>query len=327
MNPLRRALLAARMVVALGGAPSRPAARVWRGRFGGLCADRMRACLVAGALGDALGGPYEGSEPDPTRELAQGPLTVSDDTQLTLATCRAIARSEGIAPASIAEEFARAYESGLRGVGSSTLGALRALRDGVHWSVAGARGEFSAGNGGAMRVAPLAFFGDVASPEYLRVVRDVVRITHHNDEAIEAALAVLRAMQQTGAPEPTRRARLLAVAAGLDDTLVRDRVRALADPSVTAPEHAARVTGTSGRAASSVPLALFLALDPNTIWVETTRSALRLGGDTDTTASITGSVLAALGRPIPDAYAERLDCRNEIHEICAALAPLLLYDR
>ena len=50
------------------------------------------------------------------------------------------------------------YNSGrLRGLGSATLKALRELQIGGHWALVGRTGEYAAGNGAAMRIAPLAF--------------------------------------------------------------------------------------------------------------------------------------------------------------------------
>ena len=51
--------------------------------------DRARGCLLAGAIGDAMGGPFEGrSGPLSFREHSD--WRISDETQLTLATCESI---------------------------------------------------------------------------------------------------------------------------------------------------------------------------------------------------------------------------------------------
>lgn len=53
----------------------------------------------------------------------------------------------------------------------------------------------SAGNGAAMRIAPLAFHVDPALAQDRQVIRDVCRITHHNDEAYVGALAIVGAVR------------------------------------------------------------------------------------------------------------------------------------
>jgi ADP-ribosyl-[dinitrogen reductase] hydrolase len=267
--------------------------------------ERIEPVLLAGAAGDGMGQTFEGQPADPGRALPGPPWTVSDDTRLTFATCRGIARASDIDPASIANEFVEAYRAGLPGAGSSTLKALRDLAAGQHWALAGARGEFAAGNGAAMRIAPLAFFGDVREPAFSRVVRDVASITHRNDEAIVAAIAFVRALQLAADRRP-RRDVLTALIDELPDTALSDSLVAL----VALPEHAtsaaaAKVVGTSGRAAQSVALALFLGSTTSTLETAVLE-AVRCGGDTDTVAALAAQVRAAAGEEIPPVWLPHL---------------------
>jgi ADP-ribosylglycohydrolase len=126
--------------------------------------DRVLGCIVGGAIGDAPGGPYEG-QPGPVSLLTDAPCRLSDDTQLTLATCEAVRAEGAVSPASVADRFACWFRQGrVTGVGASTLKALRDLSAGVHWALSGRKGERGAGNGAAMRVAPLGFLLDPAPP-------------------------------------------------------------------------------------------------------------------------------------------------------------------
>jgi ADP-ribosyl-[dinitrogen reductase] hydrolase len=155
--------------------------------------DRILGCLLGGAIGDAVGGVPE-----------RGEISLSDDTQLTLATCEALQVGE-VSPEAIAAAFTRWFRAGaITGVGSSTLKALRDLAAGAHWALSGARGEMAAGNGAAMRIAPLAFLLDPSDPGQRMVLRDVCRITHHSDEAYLGALAVVAAIRsEVWPPGPT----------------------------------------------------------------------------------------------------------------------------
>ncbi|HEX3906224.1 MAG TPA: ADP-ribosylglycohydrolase family protein [Polyangia bacterium] len=55
--------------------------------------------------------------------------------------------------------------------------AWNRLDAGVHWALAGAKGERAAGNGAAMRSAPLAFLLDPADEAARRLLRDLSPIT------------------------------------------------------------------------------------------------------------------------------------------------------
>src|SRR5262245_47197456 len=105
--------------------------------------DRVRGCLLAGAIGDAMGGPFEG-QVGPLEFRHHSPWWVSDDTQLTLATCESIIEVGGVSPENIALHFRSWYrQRRISGVGASTLKALRDLDAGSHWALAGAKGEMS----------------------------------------------------------------------------------------------------------------------------------------------------------------------------------------
>jgi ADP-ribosyl-[dinitrogen reductase] hydrolase len=99
--------------------------------------DRIAGCLVGGAIGDAMGLSFEGM-PGPLQYVSPEYWRVSDDTQLTLATCEAIVRRRTVSAEVIAEEFAEWFRSGrINSVGASTLKALVELAAGGHWALVG----------------------------------------------------------------------------------------------------------------------------------------------------------------------------------------------
>src|SRR5262249_20881382 len=206
--------------------------------------DQILGCILGGAIGDALGGPHEGKRP-PVEISDNDEWRLSDDTQLTLATCEAISSCGGsVDPAVIADHFARWHRaSRVTGMGASTYKALSELVAGGHWALVGRRGEHAAGAGAAMGAAPLAFCLDPNNHMARRTIRDVSRITHHHEEAYAGALAVVMAVRAAAYGLWDESKNLLRlVAEVLPDTQVRDRLIALAgiDEGSTLREIASR---------------------------------------------------------------------------------------
>jgi len=254
---------------------------------------KIIGCIVGGAIGDAMGGPYEGKQrPFNVSPGILGPI--SDDTQLTLATCEAIIESGKPEAEGIARSFLRWFrERRISGVGASTLKALRDLDAGAHWALAGRKGEMGAGNGAAMRIAPLAFFVDPSRDDSLTLVRDICRITHHNDEAYVGALAVVLAIQAVlKDPNITAAVLLAKIAEALPHTAVREQFLRLAELPGQSIASIAQSFGCSGYVVESVPLALYAAAEFSHLsFNDVLTHLIEAGGDTDTIASIAGQII------------------------------------
>ena len=246
------------------------------------------------------------------------PWRLSDDTQLTLATCEAISAHGSPQPEAIARSFVSWFRTHrLNGLGASTLKALRDLSAGAHWALAGRKGDRAAGNGAAMRIAPLAFCLDSSEPDNRQLIRDVCRITHHNDEAYVGALAVVRAIS---AITRTSGNELLSwVAEDLPATGVRERLIQMAKlKEQSAIAEVGRTFGSSGYVVESVPLAIYGASFIDHIGFEQLlKDLIAVGGDTDTIASIAGQIVGTrLG------YTGLPDLLNRLpeHELISSIA-------
>lgn len=236
-------------------------------------------CILGGAIGDAFGG---------ARERA-GDIELSDDTQLTLATCESITAAKRVDPERLAAHFVHWFrERRLTGLGSSTLKALRDLDAGAHWALSGGQGEMAAGNGGAMRIAPLSFVPSAGRS----TIRDVVRITHRSDEAYVGALAVVLAIRSgADSSSPVRLERLITE---LPDSRVRDRLKTIASLGPDTELRDVASLGTSGYVVDTVPLALAAAHAMLGSSFETTLwQLIEIDGDIDTIASIAGQIYGA----------------------------------
>jgi ADP-ribosylglycohydrolase len=275
---------------------------------------------LAGALGDSIGSRFEGSSPTSDFTIPDE-LRITDDTQLTIATCEAIVAARAVDPETIAQHLLRWFRAGrIRGIGASTFAALSQLDAGGHWASVGASGEHSAGNGAAMRIAPIAFLLDPDEANDCRTIRDVCRITHRNDESYVGALMILRAIRHVVDGNALNDGFLPFLIGVLPDSRVRGRLINIRDSSMSLAEYAARF-GSSGYVVDSVPLALLAAIR-STVFLETIEQIVNCGGDTDTIGSIYGHIYgAAFGtQGLPMEIANRIDEASLIQQIAASLS-------
>ncbi|WP_188316115.1 ADP-ribosylglycohydrolase family protein [Chitinophaga agrisoli] len=262
--------------------------------------DRLVACLIGGAIGDAWGSAFENQPKvdnrktfywappkEPIREWA-----FTDDTQLTMATCEALLENKMVSPEILARYFVKYYrQRRLSGLGASTLKAIRELEAGVHWSQVGRSGEYAAGNGAAMRIAPFAFQTNLSRED----LRQLCRITHRNEEAYVGALAVVLAIRAAIAGTWDGSNNLLEIIIPqLPDTLVRDRFITINERNASIADIA--TLGTDGYVVNAIPFAIFAAsrVKGGEDMYGMFQSVIEAGGDTDTNASIAGQIAGAL---------------------------------
>lgn len=288
--------------------------------------DRAIGCILAGAIGDALGVPYEG-KPGPVLCNPPPPWYISDDTQMTLATCEAISESGSVDPKTIADSFLSWFVANkIRGIGSSTLQAMKGLQAGGHWALVGAKGEKSAGNGAAMRIAPVAFLLDPAVPKDKSIIRDVCFITHRNDEAYIGATAIILAVRAAAFDaefDPT--SLLPKIIDGLSDSNTRDRIQTIMDEYLDPPEYVKKFS-PSGYVADSVPLALLCVQSWGRMpTLELLKKVVGLGGDADTIASMVGQIIGAWRGTgsVPAEVIENLAEKEEVLEIAEEFGDLV----
>ena len=287
---------------------------------------RARGCIIGGVVGDAMGGPFEGRA-GPVEFHEHTDWSLSDDSQLTLATCESIIEVGRVSPEHIAQRFVHWYRARrITGMGASTLKALRDLDAGGHWALAGAKGEMSAGNGAAMRSAPLAFHLNPEDAQDRLTIRDVCRITHHNEEAYVGALALVIAIRSLAFNRSAPMDILDVVSPQLPDSRVRDRIVQLTSFRNESVAHIAAKFGASGYVVESVPLALFAArLIEHQTFDEVLRTVIEAGGDTDTNASMTGQIAGSwLGAAsISSKMIELLPERNFVQQVSTDFAKTL----
>lgn len=262
--------------------------------------DRFEACIISGAIGDAWGSSYENQTiNDDTKTFYLSPpipkirsWSITDDTQLTLATCEVLLE-DSFNPEDLIAKFLEYYRAGkLVGVGSSTLKAILDFEAGYHWMQSGRKGEYAAGNGPAMRIAPFAFFPCITREN----IFDACRITHRNDEAFVGALAVYLVIRAVIHRDWDGRNNLFdIIIPELPDSRVKDRLIEINASGRMAMISDIATLGNNGYVVNSIPFSIFCSTKILELGLENMLSEIiKTGGDTDTNASIAAQISGTL---------------------------------
>ncbi len=290
--------------------------------------ESYRGALLGTAIGDALGRPAEGMSPARIREhlgrltdfrpwlgWKDGPRgTVTDDTQMTMCVAECLIANNGrVNPVDLAERFVAWLPVG-RGKGEACVEAVSALVAGTPWHEAGVA---SAGNGAAMRAAPvgLAHIGNLDALRLDAALSAVV--THAHPMAVSSAVAhgwlvarlvatppgsldpsalvaglcnAISDLPDPGAPERGWQHR-----PGKTSAPVRlvDRLAEIPHWLGASPESASDWFHCGAFVLESLPMALWHFLGTPDSPEEAVVNAVMAGHDADTVASMTGAYAGA----------------------------------
>ena len=294
--------------------------------------SRVTATLLGTAVGDALGVPYEFGRRLEVTEIPEmiggglgdfAPGEWSDDTSMAVAVAEAVAAGHDLTSEAgldaVAQRFLRWYtdfDCSPPDIGIQTravLGAThRRMQDDPTASAGAAMTEeslafaaehpHSAGNGALMRTAPVALAHLDDRETLAEAARAVAGLTHSDDLARESCVLWCEAIRAAILEEH------IDIAAGLDLLPPARRYEwarllgaaAQQDPLSFSPNG---FTVTALQAAAS---AILHANQDETHLVESLRTAIRIGDDTDTVAAIAGGLLGARWgvNAIPQRYAD-----------------------
>lgn len=325
--------------------------------------DRAIGSLVAGAIGDGLGGPVEGRSRETivaqfglegVTDLPPWGAAWSDDTQLTVIVAQSLIACGGrFEPGDFVGRLVDWLPTG-RGVGHATRQAVVALAAGEPWDQVGPRID-SSGNGAAMRAAPVGLVHALEEGfEDLRVeaarfavpthggsigiagavamavaVGDLaarsIAGARHLDPAAFASLVADQIADLEPAPTPTRKPPHVA-------EYLRDRIRRIPDHIGRSPADYFDEIWTGAFALESVPAAIFSFLrspeDPRAVLLTAANSS----HDTDTIASMAGNLIGAwlgaerLKGELPEWWG-RVERRAELEEAGVQLAQVARFGR
>lgn len=296
--------------------------------------DRARGALIGTFVGDALGMSFEGAEvvdlaePLEMRDVRLGRGTYTDDTQMAIALAESLLDRGGVDAQALGRAFADAHDP-RRGYGSGTTEVLRLVGRGVHPHDAARsarRGEGSAGNGAAMRVAPVAVRYADDTGALIQAARASAVVTHAHPVAVDAAAVQAAAI---GAALNDELPLDAALAAATTPEL-EDRLLAAAGLFDSRPEPAelASALGNRPTGQQSVPTAIYSAVINHSV-EDAITFAVRCGGDTDTIGAMAGAIAAArLGAAaIPGRWLDALEQGPKGRSYVEGLADRLLAAR
>jgi poly(ADP-ribose) glycohydrolase ARH3 len=294
-------------------------------------AEKARGALLGTFVGDALGMPFERWRHTdiPARlemtEARLGRGTYTDDTQMMIALAESLLACGRVDDAHLARTFQDAYDPA-RGYGGGTRRVLELWAAGTPVTDAAPQifsGNGSRGNGAAMRIAPVAIrFAHDPERLHAESARSA-RVTHAHpvgiDGAVTQAAAIAAALR---GDDILRAARAAAHTPDLTHRL--QTVEGLLSAARPPREVLERI-GNSSDASESVCAAIYCATAHRSFEHAVT-FAVRLGGDTDTIAAMTGSITAARdgANTIPDRWLDPLENDDRGRSHVEALAALLI---
>jgi ADP-ribosylglycohydrolase len=290
--------------------------------------DRFSGCLIGQCLGDATGFAVEGFSPEACKRYIEDYLKTekagefgsfpfpfgqySDDSQLARELMQSYAARKKFDPADYAERIKLTFaEKRIVGFGYSTKEAVKRLFQGVSWEESGTPAP-SAGNGSAMRAAPIGLFFFDDPETLIRAAHDQGRITHTDPRCSAGAVAISGAVALSLQGNKIDAGSFISTLAGWTNSMdprfaseLKKLIEWLSIPPEEAVIHIANAgfdpgyvddeewKGMSAYVVSSVLWSLYAFLrTPDDYW-GTICTAVSAGGDTDTTAAMAGAVSGA----------------------------------
>jgi ADP-ribosylglycohydrolase len=275
----------------------------------------IKSALIGVAVGDALGVPVEfKSREYLSRNIVSGmtgfgthnqpPGTWSDDSSLTF--CLAEALTQDFDPEIIGRNFVRWYREGfwtahgeVFDIGNATRAAVDRLAKRMPAGMAGLSDEASNGNGSLMRILPLLFYMNGRPlTERFELTRQVSSITHGHIRSVIACFYYLEFARQIleGKEKFEIYRDLKKVISGHLSALLIDPAEVVVFDSLLKydinrlPE---REINSSGYVIDTLEASVWCLLNTGN-YSEAVLRAVNLGGDTDTTAAVTGGLAGLL---------------------------------
>ncbi|MFY7963948.1 MAG: ADP-ribosylglycohydrolase family protein [Chitinophagaceae bacterium] len=304
--------------------------------------QKIKAVLLGLAVGDALGVPVEFSS---RGKLKQNPVTTmqgfgtwnqqqgtwSDDS--SLAFCLAQSLTKGYDLNDIANTFVLWFQEGFWGahyevfdVGGATRFAIGRLLKGESPLLSGGMLENDNGNGSLMRILPLLFYlKDFDIEKRYKIIKEVSSITHAHFRSVfacfiylEYALQILNGASKTDAyitmqhlvKEYNINNQFSQEELNLFNRILKNNIQLLSEERIS----------SGGYVLDTLEASIWCLLNTNN-YVDAVLKAVNLGGDTDTTACVTGGLAGLLYgiKSIPNIWINQLARKQDIANLSLQL--------
>lgn len=298
--------------------------------------NRIKGAILALALGDAYGAPYEGGVLARLLWLIlgknQGKCRYTDDTQMTINIIESLLVHKAVNQDDLAERFAYAY-SFSRGYGPGVSKVLKLIREGQPWQKANQAifREGSYGNGGAMRSPAVGlFYANKSEDELCEAAYRVAVITHSHPLGIEGAILIALATAlsyKRFEPDVILERLLLRAQTQEFADKINHAKHLLGRTEPVKPKIIARTLGNGIAAVDSCITAVYIALRfKENCFEELLAFAISVGGDVDTIAAMAGAIWGACRghQGLPPARLEMLEDFEKLDTLSEQLSELIV---
>lgn len=290
--------------------------------------DAAKGCLVGLAVGDAVGTTLEfkprGTFEPITDMVGGGPFHLNpgewtDDTSMALCLAQSLIRKNGFDPVDQMNRYCNSYQLGYMSsngecfdIGNTVFSALTEYLK-TKDPFSGPRGEFSAGNGSLMRLAPIPIFYKNDKEKALHFACESSRTTHGAVECIDSCKAFTSMILNTFSGKSKNNI--------ISDSIYQPetrKVKILCKGEFIEKSYE-QITG-GGYVVESLESALWCFYHSKS-FADAILLAANIGNDADTTAAICGQISGAYYglSSIPEHWKSKLIMYQEILEMAEEL--------
>ncbi|MBN1897234.1 MAG: ADP-ribosylglycohydrolase family protein [Spirochaetes bacterium] len=300
--------------------------------------NKFIGCLLGVGIGDALGAPAEGLTVSQIKDkydvitdyIASGDLKkgeYTDDTSMTLGILEALVENGFFDINSIVDKFLMWFNANPKGIGNTTYNALYLIDQGYSFEDASQEvySPLSAGNGAAMRVAPIPLFNYKNGLE--KVVQDTIDsclITHAHPESISGSVATSLTIYYNIHNGDKNKLTSFLLNEGRDYIQNMNILKAIESVDLVSEDELER----TGYILDTIRTGLWIFMHTDS-FEDSVLNAVNGGGDTDTLGAIVGSFSGSFYGfdSIPDKWIKGLKKSQNIMKLAERLYDISILDK